>query len=105
MPAEGRRQNLVRWRRGLAGQKTCAVVVARALGLLSLVKRYGKPRLEAACLVALELGSAKYCHVRDILVSGREQLPHLIAFSPGKRQGDVRVGSDVPSVLGCEGSF
>ena len=43
------------------------------LGLLSLVKRYGKPRLEAACLVALELGTAKYSHVRDILASGRDQ--------------------------------
>lgn len=43
------------------------------LGLLSLVKRYGRPRLEAACLVALELGTAKYSHVRDILASGRDQ--------------------------------
>lgn len=43
------------------------------LGLLSLVKRYGKPRLEAACLIALELGTAKYSHVRDILASGRDQ--------------------------------
>lgn len=44
------------------------------LGLLSLVKRYGKPRLEAACLIALELGTTKVAHVRDILASGRDQL-------------------------------
>ena len=44
------------------------------LGLLSLVKRYGKPRLEAACLIALELGTTKVSHVRDILASGRDQL-------------------------------
>ncbi len=44
------------------------------LGLLSLAKRYGKPRLEAACVVALELGTAKYSHVRDILANGRDQV-------------------------------
>ena len=47
------------------------------LGLLSLVKRYGKPRLEAACLVALELGTTKYSHVRDILANGRDQVAAL----------------------------
>jgi hypothetical protein len=44
------------------------------LGLLSLARKYGKPRLEAACLVALELGTAKYSHVRDILANGRDQV-------------------------------
>ena len=44
------------------------------LGLLSLSRKYGKPRLEAACLVALELGTAKYSHVRDILANGRDQV-------------------------------
>lgn len=44
------------------------------LGLLSLAKRYGKPRLEAACVVALELGTAKYSHVCDILANGRDQV-------------------------------
>ena len=44
------------------------------LGLLSLVKRYGKPRLEVACLIALELGTTKFSHVRDILASGRDRL-------------------------------
>ena len=44
------------------------------LALLSLARRYGKPRLEAACLIALELGTTKVVHVRDILVSGRDQL-------------------------------
>jgi hypothetical protein len=42
--------------------------------LLSLSRKYGKPRLEAACLVALELGTAKYSHVRDILANGRDQI-------------------------------
>ena len=41
------------------------------LALLSLARRYGKPRLEAACLIALELGTTKSAHVRDILANGR----------------------------------
>ena len=45
------------------------------LGLLSLAKRYGKPRLEAACLLALEIGVTKYTNVRDILANGRDQKP------------------------------
>ena len=45
-----------------------------SLGLLSLLKRYGKARLEAACLIALELGVSKYSHVRDILANGRDQV-------------------------------
>jgi transposase len=44
------------------------------LGLLSLVKRYGQPRLEAACMVAVELGTTRYSHVRDILANGRDQV-------------------------------
>ena len=44
------------------------------LGLLSLVKRYGQTRLEAACMVAVELGTTRYSHVRDILANGRDQV-------------------------------
>jgi transposase len=44
------------------------------LGLLSLAKRYGDARLEAACAIALELGTCKYTHIRDILVNKRDQL-------------------------------
>ena len=43
------------------------------LGLLSLAKRYGKPRLEAACVVAARIGAYKYRHVRDILASNRDR--------------------------------
>ena len=42
------------------------------LGLLSLAKRYGKPRLEAGCLLALQLGACQYAHVRDILANNRD---------------------------------
>ncbi|MGA9032546.1 MAG: IS21 family transposase [Sulfuricaulis sp.] len=43
------------------------------LGLLSLAKRYGKPRLEAACTLALQIGACQYRHVRDILTNNRDQ--------------------------------
>lgn len=43
------------------------------LGLLSLAKRYGKPRLEAGCMLALQIGACQYRHVRDILKNNRDQ--------------------------------
>lgn len=43
------------------------------LGLLSLAKRYGKPRLEASCTLALQIGACQYRHVRDILANNRDQ--------------------------------
>jgi transposase len=43
------------------------------LGLLSLAKRYGAARLEAACERALVLGTVKYRHVRDLLANNRDQ--------------------------------
>jgi transposase len=42
------------------------------LGLLSLSKRYGDVRLEAACTLALSLGTSKYTHIRDILLNRRD---------------------------------
>ena len=44
------------------------------LGLLGLSKRYGKDRLEAACALALSLGTCRYRHVKDILASGRDRV-------------------------------
>jgi len=43
------------------------------LGLLSLTKRYGKERLEAACVLALELGTTQSRHVRAILKTSADQ--------------------------------
>ena len=43
------------------------------LGLLALAKRFGKERLEAACVIALELGTTNSAHVRDILANGRDR--------------------------------
>lgn len=44
------------------------------LGLLSLGRRYDNSRLEAACLMALQLGTCKYNHIRDILINRADQL-------------------------------
>lgn len=79
-------ERLIHWGQsiGVATGRTVARLLAErrhpehgyraCLGLLSLAKKYGKPRLEAACLVALELGTTKYSHVRDILANGRDQV-------------------------------
>jgi transposase len=58
-------QLLQRFRHPEHGYRSC-------LGLLSLAKRYGPQRLEAACTLALELGAGQYRHVRDILTHGRD---------------------------------
>ena len=44
------------------------------LGLLSLSKRYGPVRLEAACERALALGTLRYSHVRDLLANNCDQI-------------------------------
>ncbi len=44
------------------------------LGLLGLSKRYGDARLEAACVLACQIGSSKYTHIRDILANRRDLL-------------------------------
>jgi len=45
-----------------------------SLGLLNLSKRYGEVRLEAACTLALSLGTSKYTHIRDMLLNRRDLL-------------------------------
>ncbi|MDB5842675.1 MAG: integrase core domain protein [Herminiimonas sp.] len=92
MPAAHRAHNewtperLIHWGQSI-GPAT-AVVVSRllqehkhpehgyrsCLGLLSQAKRHGKPRLEAACIFALQIGTFKYRHVRDILANHRDQI-------------------------------
>ena len=44
------------------------------LGLLSLERRYGKARLEAACERALGLGALRYRYVRDVLVNNLDRV-------------------------------
>ncbi len=44
------------------------------LGLLSLSRQYEHSRVERACVMALDLGSSKYTHIRDILRNRRDLL-------------------------------
>lgn len=44
------------------------------LGLLSLARRHGKERLEAACAIALELGAYQYRDVKNVLEADRDRL-------------------------------
>ena len=89
--AEWTPQRLLHWGQSI-GVATAAVVLRlleaqqhpehgyrACLGLLALAKRYSKPRLEAACQLALHLGACKYRHVRDILVNNRDQTPPAAA--------------------------
>ncbi len=45
------------------------------LGLLSLSRRFGEARLEAACERGLALGAFRYRNVRDLLANNRDLLP------------------------------
>jgi len=65
-------QLLQRFRHPEHGYRSC-------LGLMSLARRYGPQRLEAACALALALGAGHYRHVRDILANGRDLAPHPAA--------------------------
>ena len=68
-------QLLQRFRHPEHGYRSC-------LGLLSLAKRYGPARLEAACALALGLGAGYYRQVRDILNNGGD----LIEPAPAEPQ-------------------
>lgn len=59
-------QLLERFKHPEQGYRSC-------LGLLSLSKRYGPKRLEAACTLALKLRACRYRDVRDILTNNRDR--------------------------------
>lgn len=79
-------QRLVAWGEqvGVATGVFVARVLARyhhpehgyraCLGLLSLARRYGRARLEAACESALVLGTYRCKHVREMLKNNRDRL-------------------------------
>lgn len=45
------------------------------LGLISLGRKYGEARLEAACTRAVDSGATRYRSVKSILESGLDTLP------------------------------
>ena len=66
-----------------------------ALAVLRLSKKYGKQRLEAACLVALNsrIHSPRYVHLRPILET-RQDENRQQALPPAQEQGGYVLGSD-----------
>lgn len=65
------------------GYRTC-------LGLLSLAKRYGNARLEAACERVLALGPFRYRHVREVLANNRDRVPAASAEWTSPPHANVR---------------
>ena len=63
------------------------------LGLLSLAKRYGKPRLEAACAQALALGTMSTKSVRSILTQGLDLIEQDAVT--GEVQGELPLHDNV----------
>jgi transposase len=80
---------LVRWGESLgpATGRVVAEILARyphpeqgyraCLGLLSLERKYDRPRVEAACTRALATGAVSYRSVKSMLVTGVDRLSLL----------------------------
>jgi transposase len=74
-----------------------------ALGVISLSRKYGAERVEAACTRAVRLKIHRYQSVKSILASGldRQPLPQLVAPGPPLEHANIRgaeyyAGSDKP---------
>jgi hypothetical protein len=73
-----------------------------AQGVVGMAKKYGKPRLEAACKRALAFGNPKYRAVKIILEKGLDQLndPHSAFDSLGRAYtGQGRFSRDLNTML------
>jgi transposase len=66
-----------------------------ALGVISLSRKYGPERVEAACTRAVRLKICRYQSVKSILAVGldRQPLPQLVAPSPPVEHANIR-GAD-----------
>lgn len=102
--AEWTPERLVRWARK-TGESTAKMVAAildsrphpqqgfrACLGLLSLGRKHGEARLEAACRRALEIGASSYRSVESILKNGLERtdLPCTSPVLPTVKHPNVR---------------
>jgi transposase len=63
-----------------------------ALGVISLSRKYGPERVEAACTRAVRLKIHRYQSVKSILASGldRQPLPELVAPGPPVEHANIR---------------
>jgi len=63
-----------------------------ALGVISLSRKYGPERVEAACTRAVRLKIYRYQSVKSILAAGldRQPLPQLVAPGPPLEHSNIR---------------
>jgi transposase len=63
-----------------------------ALGVISLSRKYGPERVEAACTRAVRLKIHRYQSVKSILAAGldRQPLPQLVATGPPVEHANIR---------------
>jgi transposase len=63
-----------------------------ALGVISLSRKYGPERVEAACTRAVRLKIYRYQSVKSILAAGldRQPLPQLVAPDPPVQHANIR---------------
>ena len=102
--AEWTPERVIRWA-GETGKSTADLVSAilskklhpqqgfrSCLGIISLVKRYNKDRVEAACKRALAIGGASFKSVKSILETGldKKPLPEPRLASPSIAHGNIR---------------
>jgi len=85
--AEWTPERLINWaaETGTATSKLVETILARTvhpqqgflscMGIISLSKKYGKDRLEAACKRALAIGGTSYTSVKSILLNGLDSKP------------------------------
>jgi transposase len=64
-----------------------------AIGILSLVKRYGAERVEAACARALLINTRSYTSVAEILKNGRDKAAPTLPEAPTLFHPNIRGGS------------
>jgi transposase len=102
--AEWTPDRLVRWasETGKATAELVAAILSRkihpqqgfrsCLGIISLSKRYGKERVEAACSRALAIGGTSFKSVRSILETGLDNkpLPESKPASPAIGHSNIR---------------
>lgn len=102
--AEWTPERVIRWA-SETGKSTAELVTAilaknihpqqgfrSALGIITLAKRFGKDRVEAACKRALAIGGTSFKSVKSILETGldKKPLPEPKPISPAITHGNIR---------------
>lgn len=83
-------QKLPDWIEGQTRALTCFGGVPKAMGILSLARRYEPYRLEAACERALIINAITYSSVNSILKSGLDKAGLADPGKPSPLHGNIR---------------